>query len=237
MFYLLMFLWLIFGVIFFVSLIYWIFKRKHGKRVIASFVLSFVCFIMGIVINGNETVSVIDNDSDSKTIANADSEVLSKDSKEQGLIFDEKAWDDYVKLYEAHGYLMKAMNAFSEGRMSELDFYDFCKEAKEWFGQMSISFNYGETDEEKEYLSTFEVFALADQSAADSLIRYLDSNATKDLSKARESINRAKEAATIIAQNRIVLLNKIGLSEEEISKIKDQMIADLESIDKKINEN
>ncbi|WP_028988027.1 hypothetical protein [Thermicanus aegyptius] len=232
MFYLFMFLWFIFGVLFIGGLIYWLVRRKNGKFVLYSFIASSIFLIVGIFVSENESspVNNLDNNGNKKAVVNVNSE----DLKKQGLEFDEKAWNDYLKLYEAHGYLMKATNAFSEGSMSELDFYDYCKNAKEWFGQMSISFNYGKTDDEKEYLSTFEVFALADQSAVDSLMKYLDSNATKDLSNARENINRAKEAATIIAKNRIVLLNKIGLTEEEIATKKDRMIADLESIDKKV---
>lgn len=228
MFYFFMFLWFVFVTTTIVGLVYWLIKKKHGKRVLISFALSIVCFVVGVVLNENELAGT-----ETTNTINTESE----NSQEISIAFDEKSWDDYLKMYEAHNYLMKAMNAFSNGEMSKLDFYDYCKNASEWFGQISISFNYGKTDDEKEYLSTFQTFALADQSAANSLMKYLDSNATKDLSNARENINRAKEAATIIAKNRIVLLKKIGLSEEEITEIRAQMITDLESIDKKVNEN
>ena len=63
--------------------------------------------------------------------------------------------------------------------------------------------------------------------AAKDLIKYLDSNKMEDLSSAKEHINRAVEAATIISGNRVVYLVSIGLTQEEITEITNQIEADL----------
>ena len=66
--------------------------------------------------------------------------------------------------------------------------------------------------------------ALSDQMAAESLMKYLDSRKTSDLSNAQENIQNAVTAATTIASNRGALLAKAGLSQEEIQvKIEEDM--------------
>lgn len=198
---------------------------KRGNKKIGYFV------IIGIV----AAFIIAANLSDTENANNSEvsSEIPPEDLKTQALEFDERAWDGYIKLYETHNNFMDTMDAYSDGKISKLDFYDYCKDLEKWFGQASMSFNYGKTDDEKTYLDTFQTFALADQSAVDSLLKYLDSNVIKDLSKAKENINRAQEAATIIASNRVVLLKKIGLTKEEIAEKINQATADIEASDKK----
>lgn len=193
-------------------------KKKNKGCLITIIIFFAVCiFILAIA-----------------TQANTDTNKMSKDEiKAQTLEFDDRAWNDYLKLYEAHNKFMSSIEVYSNGQASKLEFYDYCKEVKEYFAQASLSFKYGKTDDEKEYLSTFETFAISDQMAAEKLIKYLDSNATKDLSVAKENINRAKQAAVTIASNRSVLLKKIGLAEEEINEKINKGVADIEALDKK----
>lgn len=52
MLYLFMSLWILFGLLFVVLLLFFIFKRKHGKFALYSLGASVVCLIIGIIING-----------------------------------------------------------------------------------------------------------------------------------------------------------------------------------------
>ncbi|AGA58750.1 hypothetical protein Theco_2659 [Thermobacillus composti KWC4] len=228
-----MFLWFVFAILTFVSLIIWLIKRKkkHGLRTLIFFVLAALCMVAAI--NDQDFVDGLSQDSTATTAKTEEPEV---DPKQQGIEFDERAWKDFLQLYETHNKLVKAVSLYAEDRISKLDFYDFCKEAEQWFANKSLSFKYGKTDDEKEYLRTFETFALADQQAAKSLMKYLDSNSMKDLSKAKENIERGKQASVIIAKNRVVLLRKLNFTEEEIQKTIEQVTADLEEIDKKLAE-
>ena len=149
---------------------------------------------------------------------------VSNTSENPWLEFDEKTWPEFVNLYTAHNNLMNAMNDFSNGNISSADFYQYCEDSKEYFANMSLAFDFGESDEEKAYLSAFESMALSDQMAAESLMKYLDSRKTSDLSNAQENIQNAVTAATTIASNRGALLAKAGLSQEEIQvKIEEDM--------------
>ena len=149
---------------------------------------------------------------------------VSNTSENTWLEFDEKTWPEFVNLYTAHNNLMNAMNDFSNGNISSADFYQYCEDSKEYFANMSLAFDFGESDEEKAYLSAFESMALSDQMAAESLMKYLDSRKTSDLSNAQENIQNAVTAATTIASNRGALLAKAGLSQEEIQvKIEEDM--------------
>jgi len=199
-------------------------KKKPGCLILIIAVVAFIAIIA--VVNA---ISDTKQGSGSKEKVEASASEL----KEQGLKFDEQAWGDFLKIYDAHNDLMKTMGLYADGKVSKLDFYDYSKKAQEWFGKASVSLKYAKTDSEKSYLSVFEVFALADQAAAKSLIKYLDSNATKDLSKAREEIDRAKQAATTISSNRVVFLRSIGLSKEEVDKKVSEAVAELEKAESK----
>jgi len=155
----------------------------------------------------------------------------------QGLAFDARSWKEYLVLYKNHQMLAATIDAYSDGKVSKLDFYDFCKSIEKASGQASISFNYAKTEDEINYLSTLSTLALADQSAAGSLMKYLDSGSTKDLSKAKENINRAQEAARITMSNRIVFLKRIGHPDEKVKSVAETAVAELEKINKEVTSN
>lgn len=119
---------------------------------------------------------------------------------------------------------MKAISLYSDSSITSLEFYNYCKDIKKYFQAMSLNFEWGETEDEKTYLETFKIFALADQQATEYLIKYIDSGKTSYLSKAKDAIQRATDAATTIASNRGTLLVKAGLTDEEIrEKIESDM--------------
>lgn len=134
------------------------------------------------------------------------------------LEFDSRTWDDFTNLYKAHNNLLDWVESFSNGMVGTLEFYQTCQELEEYFASASLSFDYGTTDAQNDYLSSFEAMAIADQSATKYLMKYLDTWKVSYLSDANTEIQRASEAATIIASNRGTLLGMTDLTDEEIQK-------------------
>lgn len=150
------------------------------------------------------------------------SELTSK----QWLEFDDRTWDDYVQLYNNHNTFMSALTYYSEGRIDAVSFYSTCQEAEQVFQQCSTTYDYGINKDQQDYLSPFEAASLADQRAAQSLLKYLDSYQTSDLASAQSEIETATQALTTIASNRGALLAKTDLTDEEIhQRIEDSMAA------------
>lgn len=211
--------------------------KKFIKAGLWGFVALIILGIIVTSLGSDDTVPTSSNNENTKTVKSdegTDEKATTEQEQKKEEIasdFDERAWNDYLKLYDAHNKLMNAMEAYVDGKVSTVDFYDYCKEARDWFRNASVSFKYGNTDDEKEYLSAFTTFAIADQMAAESLMKYVESGSTKDLSKAREEIERAKQAAVLIAKNRVVFLKKMGLTEDEIKEKVDQMAKELEKLD------
>lgn len=197
-------------------------KKPKGYRCLTA-VVGFLIFaaILGAIFGSGD-----------KQIAKPEKVLSEENTKTQALEFDERAWNDYLVMYKNHNDFMAALGHYSDGNISDVDFYDYCKNIEKISAEASLNFEYGVTKDEKEYLATFEVWALAHQQAAKDLMKYMDSMQTKDLSKAKENVERAQEAAITIAKNRVVLLKNIGLTEDEINKKIDEGMAQIENLDK-----
>ena len=125
---------------------------------------------------------------------------------------------------------MKAIDKFTSGNISLLTFYSYCQDLESYFMEQSLNCDYGTTEEEKTYLSTFQTWAIADQIAAQKIMKYLDSGKISYLDAAHENINRANDAVSTIASNRGVLLVKAGLTDAEIKTKVEKDMAALESL-------
>ena len=153
---------------------------------------------------------------------------LSDASSEELLAFDDKTWPQFIELYKAHNTLMNNIQAVADGTASTLALYQYCEDAEAYFRDMSVAFDYGETDYQREYLSAFKSMALYDQMAVEKLMNYLDSYETSDLSEASDYLSNAITAATQIASNRGTLLASTDLTEDEIQQRIEESTAALE---------
>lgn len=153
---------------------------------------------------------------------------LSDASSEELLAFDDKTWPQFIELYKAHNTLMNNIQAVADGTASTLALYQYCEDAEAYFRDMSVAFDYGETDYQREYLSAFKSMALYDQMAVEKLMNYLDSYETSDLSAASDYLSNAITAATQIASNRGTLLASTDLTEDEIQQRIEESTAALE---------
>ena len=195
-------------------------KKKRGKTII----LSILIFIVGVFviagIEGSHEVKNLDDGAVPTSVPTSSTSL-----KE----FDAKTWEQFKILYDAHNNLMDAMYAYGDGKINTLDFYNYCKEAEEYFRNISTKFGYGSSAYEKKYLSVFRNWALYDQLVAKNLMKYLDTYEIKYLSTAEEYIQLASDAAVTIASNRAKLLKDAGYTSEEIQEIIDNIPNELEN--------
>lgn len=196
-------------------------KKKKGGCLKPLLIIVFIIFL--IALGQGMKGSNMDN--------NVTPTPTADEIKEAYLAFDEESWDDFKTLYSSHNNFLSWVDAFANGKVTSLEFYDKCKEAKEYFRKASLSFEYGTNKDEKTYLSVFQSVALSNQMAAESLIKYIDNGKTSDLSKSNENIQKAKDALIMISQNRATLLLKAGLTQDEITEKIEADITELETLE------
>ena len=192
-------------------------KKKNG----CLWIIVVVCIFLTVIMVAATQETNDDPDSSVVTESNgSDSDAL--------LAFDDRSWPDFVALYNAHNALLSWVDAYANGQINSVDLYQKCEEVEAYFRDLSLSFNYGETEDQKDYLSVFKNMALSDQMAAQSLMKYLNSGKTGDLSDANANIQSATEAATIISSNRGTLLGMTDLTDDEIRQRIEETTKDLQ---------
>lgn len=192
-------------------------KKRHGCLFSVIIVIIFLLLIgVGISVGINQLSQEGQTDQDKNSAVEM--------TPERWLEFDSKTWEDFSTLYQSHNTFMTLMSNYSDNAIDAGTFYSECEKCAKWFGENSLTYDYGETQEEKDYLSAFESVALSDQMAAKSMMKYLDSKKASDLSDVEKNIDAAVQGITTIASNRGVLLVKAGLTDEEIqAKVESDM--------------
>lgn len=185
-------------------------KKKHGC------LMWFIVFVVFVAL-----VSIGVSNFEEPGDLSARSNVTQQDNEpevtsEQLLEFDDRTWADFVNMWDNHFALMSWIDAYSAGNASAVELYQACETAEEYFRNASMSFDYGKTQDEKDYLSAFKSFALSDQMAAQDLMDYLDTFETGKMSSAQENIQAAVDAVTTISENRGKLLSMTDLTDDEI---------------------
>jgi len=131
LFYVFMFLWLIFGIMFIVSFIYWLIKRKHGKYVLYLFSISCVSLIIGIIISANEPMPVNNSTAEKERSTEIDENMIVNAVEFAGI--DEKHLIDLIGEPESkdewnftspNGQTYKAMTLVYEQGNKEFLFID-----------------------------------------------------------------------------------------------------------------
>ncbi|MFD2748359.1 hypothetical protein ACFSTH_18920 [Paenibacillus yanchengensis] len=198
-------------------------KRKRNLPLVIAFI-----FLLILVIGLNNANQKTDPDQQTEQVVASPEEL-----KEQGLAFDKESWEDYLVLYNHHKAFVHYIDGYADGLIGKLDFYNFAKEFDSVISAATRSFNYGNTEDEKNYLKTFRTFVEAEKLAVKDLIKYLDSDSVKNLSTAQDNIKIAGQAITFIPSDRVVLLAKLGLSEEKIQEIGAKALKEIKEIDDK----
>lgn len=142
---------------------------------------------------------------------------------------DKEIWEQLLNSIKTQNNLMAAMADYSDGRISEVDFYDYCKEISKFAASASMAYPDSDNEGAKAYINSCETYAYYLQITADSLIKYIDSKATKDLSKAKENIENMQKAVSITLQNRGAFLISAGYTQEEVEQIANEAASAIEA--------
>ena len=162
-------------------------------------------------------------------------EITDSESAKALLAFDDRAWKDYVALYSTYVSLVDNMAAYDSGLISKSDFYDKLVEIEKSFQDASLSFDYGEIDEDLRYSKMLKAATTYYQLATQNMMDYLNSSNDSDLSLANENLRLGTEALLSIGSKRQTIMLKAGLDEEKIQKKIDDDMNNLPSFEKFTN--
>lgn len=191
-------------------------KKKHGC-LIAFLIIIGIPALIGVIANMSAGTPIVQKETTTSTSAvETTTAVLSKEDAQS---MDEQIWNYIYPVITANNDLMAIVSGFGEGTNSELDVYNAAKDfedyaRKVWSNPPSISDEYG-----KKYLDSCRDYIIIEQTMANSLLKYLDSKKTSDLSKLQENIERCTQAVQIAASNRGAFLGMNGFTDEEINTI------------------
>ncbi len=195
-------------------------NKKRGKGCLVFLVIFIVIpAAIGIFANLISGNPIIKESSTTSNNSETSSTVLTKDEASD---LDKQIWGYVYPVITANNDLMSIMDGYSEGTISELDFYnatkDFYSYSQEvWGNPPSIDDENG-----KIYLESCRDYIIVEQTMADSLLTYLDSKKTSSLAKVQENIERCTQAIQIVASNRGTFLGINNFTDEEIQKILDE---------------
>lgn len=151
-----------------------------------------------------------------KSVDSTDVTTSSKEAKQNAKTADKQLWDYILPIINSHNQLMEVIQNDSS---TNLDIYNAAKDFKNmcqqtWENSPEVSEN-----GTKGYLNSCKNYIIIEQIISDSLLKYLDSSKTSDLSKVQENIQSCTQALSILASNRGTFLSQNGFSSEEIREI------------------
>lgn len=189
-------------------------KRKYGCLV-SIIIFLFLAFIVGMLAKAGAAPSIVKGDNTTAT-TESPSETLAKEDAQS---IDNDIWGYVYPVITANNDLMAIMSNYSSGKVSELDLYNAAKAFKDytqsaWASPPAVSDENG-----KKYLSSCKDYITFEEIMAKSILKYLDSKKTSDLSKVQENIEQCKKAVQIVASNRGTFLGLNNFTQEEIKKI------------------
>ncbi len=159
----------------------------------------------------SETSKNLENDTEKSM-----EEDTEENTKENAKIIDAQIWEYVLPIINANNQLM---NIVENESSTSLDIYNAAKKFKEMCQQTWISPPKVSGNGADEYLSSCKDYILIEQTMADSLLKYIDSGKTSDLSKFQENIKSCTQAITVLATNKGIFLSQNGFTSEEIQEI------------------
>lgn len=191
-------------------------KKKNGC------LICFVIFCMIGMVGAAIRISLGPSTDSPTPAAITESKTAETLTKEEAQAIDSAIWDYIYPVINAHNQIMDAMTGYSEGTVSELDLYNAIKDyndnlPKIWASPPSVSDENG-----KKYLESCRDYIIIEQTLAKSLLKYIDSKKTSDLSSVEKNIEQSNQAVRIVASNRGTFLGINNFTDEEIKKIAEE---------------
>lgn len=190
-------------------------KKKKGRGCLTAILifigLSAIGGIIGSLSERKSSADVESSANESTTSATL--------SKEDAQNIDSQIWGYVMPIIKANNDLMAAMTNYSDGNVTEIDFYNasknFASYARDtWSTPPEITDANG-----KQYLDSCRDYIIIEQQLAENIMKYLDDPSNKNLSKIQDTISRSNQAVGIVASNRGTFLGLNGFTDEEIQEI------------------
>ncbi len=190
--------------------------KKKGGCLKASLIFFIICIGISAVI----ALQIPKSTSSSQSKPSTETTQATEDIKQAAQLTDEQIWGYVLPVINANNQLMKIVENESA---TSLDIYNAAKEFKEFCRQTWSNPPEVSGDGAKEYLDSCRDYILLEQTMADSLLKYIDSGKTSDLSKAQENIQTCVQAISIVSANKATFLSINGFTSEEIQEISNNL--------------
>ncbi len=192
--------------------------KKLIFTVIGLFLISV---IFGALLESSETQQNPKSETEQETNISKDDEKLTENDWKN---FDKKSWDDYIEIINYNNSILSALK-----NPTNMNNYEVIKNGKNFFMNKYAALDYGNNEEQKQYLNDISLVCLSGQNTCKYALKYIDSNKPSDLSKVTDSIYEFKDRALLIAGNRNIILKNAGYSESEINEIINNIENDLKN--------
>lgn len=184
--------------------------------IVFCFIVSGFAFVLESAIRSKSP----QNESQAGSVNSTDVTDSPENAKQNARTIDEQLWEYVLPVINAHNQLMKIMGNESS---TNLDIYNAAKDFEKMCQQIWNSPPEVSGDGAEEYLNSCRDYIIIEQTMAESLLKYIDSSKTRDLSKAQENIQSCNQALITLVSNRGTFLALYGFSTEEIQEITENL--------------
>lgn len=142
------------------------------------------------------------------------------DPKQAAKEFDSTVWSAVLAAESTMQDLSTTMNSATIGEVSLLELYDTADSAKQYLGELSISFSSKGKDAEK-YVEAAQNYIINTQIIASGICDYINTQEMQYLSDANGRIDSVTTYLIEVVSARMEYLTNAGLSDEEITALMD----------------
>lgn len=195
-------------------------RKKSTGCLIIFIIFGAFCFLMVFMVFIVTVIRPTINISTPQSSNEIQTEIAEEDMKTMAKSTDEQIWGYVVPIINANNQLMTVVGSESS---SNVDIYNAATDFKKLCGQTWNNPPEVSGNGAQEYLDSCRDYILIEQTMADSLLKYLDSQKTSDLAKVQENIQTCTQALNVVATNKGTFLSINGFTTEEIQEISDNL--------------
>jgi len=194
-------------------------KSTKITVVIMAFLLVFIIAAIGSCSNDNKQVPTSSTPVQKSSPVSQSKAPPSEGSKNVAATLDDRIYTIVTDSEKVTATLQEGMKMFSQEQITALELYDLAKDAKE--AQFSLWSNVSKLDGDnnKAYVRAVESYIVNNQQFAENLLKYLDKQELKYLSKAKSNIESSSSYVLSVVTERTKYLSNQGFSDTEVNEI------------------
>lgn len=223
-------------IIFFPVGLFLMWKYSNWHKAAKIIVTSLFCLIIvfGIIDDSEEPISSqtasqqkSDKEiNDKKTIKDDKKDDDVVDKKAAAIETDKKIYEIVLAAEKTSNTLNEGMSLVGNGQGSLLDLYDLAKAAKENHFSYYSALSKLQNKKNKDYIEAAQLYVINSQNIAEDIMKYIDKNEMKYLSRAKENMQSVSNYVLALAGTRMEYLSNQGLTDDEIVTILDSESAE-----------